>query len=102
MSVTFHLIKYLINNNLNETLQSTHKSGHSFEIDLAQVKIILWCQLIKVSQYYLFFWICLLLLDKVDQNVRLVFQVKYMIGFDLFWNNGSRECLFMVYYLTFR
>ena len=37
-AVVFHLNKYLINNNLNESLQSTYKSGHSTETALVQVK----------------------------------------------------------------
>jgi len=34
----FNLNKYLINNSLNESLQSTYKRGHSTEIDLVRVK----------------------------------------------------------------
>ena len=33
-AVAFHLNKYLINNNLNESLQSAYKSGHSTETAL--------------------------------------------------------------------
>ena len=46
--VAFHLNKYLINNNLNESLHSAYKSGQSTETALVQVKN--WCQLIKVSK----------------------------------------------------
>ena len=38
MIITFHLNKYLINNNLNESLQSAYKSGHSTETALVRVK----------------------------------------------------------------
>ena len=31
----------------------------------------------------------------------MVCQVKYFNGFDPIWNNALRECLFMVFYLTF-
>jgi hypothetical protein len=34
----FHLNKYLINNNLKESLQSAYKSGHSTETALVRVK----------------------------------------------------------------
>ena len=34
----FHLNKYSINNNLNESLQSDYKSGHSTETPLVRVK----------------------------------------------------------------
>ena len=34
----FHLNKYLFNNNLNESLQSVYKSGHSTETALVRVK----------------------------------------------------------------
>ena len=44
-AVYFHLNKYLFNNNINESLQSAYKSGHSTETAL-----ILCCLLIKVSQ----------------------------------------------------
>ena len=37
-AVSFHLTKYLINNNLNESLQSANKSGHSTETTLVRVK----------------------------------------------------------------
>ena len=37
-AVVFHLNKYLINNNLNESLQSAYKSRHSTEITLVRVK----------------------------------------------------------------
>ena len=37
-AVAFHLNKYLINNNLNESLQSAYKSGHSTETALVRVK----------------------------------------------------------------
>ena len=36
--IAFHLNKYLINNNLNESLQSAYKSGHSTETALVRVK----------------------------------------------------------------
>ena len=36
--VAFHLNKYLIINNLNESLQSAYKSGHSTETDFVRVK----------------------------------------------------------------
>jgi len=37
-AVAFHLNKYLINNNLNELLQSAYKSDHSTETTLVRVK----------------------------------------------------------------
>ena len=37
-AVVFHLNKYLINNNLNESLQSAYKSGHSTETALVRLK----------------------------------------------------------------
>ena len=37
-AVVFHLYKYLNNNNLNESLQSAYKSGHSTETALVRVK----------------------------------------------------------------
>ena len=37
-AVVFHLNKYLINNNLNESLQSAYKSGHSTEAALVREK----------------------------------------------------------------
>jgi len=37
-AVACHLNKYLINNNLNESLQSVYKSGHSTETALVRVK----------------------------------------------------------------
>jgi len=36
--VAFHLNKYLINNNLNKSLQSAYKSGHNTETALVRVK----------------------------------------------------------------
>jgi len=46
--------------------------------------------------------------DTVDHNVlfsrlkdMLVCQVKYLNGVDPIWNIAHRECLFMVFYLTF-
>jgi len=38
MAVVFHLNKYLINNTLNESLQSAFKSGLSTETALVRVK----------------------------------------------------------------
>jgi len=70
-------------------------------------KIILWYQLINVSQYYLLFWTCL---QPLIQLTRMYFslgwnthfcQVKYLNGFDPIRNNASRECLFIVFYLIF-
>ena len=40
-TVAFHLSKYLIINNLNESLQSAYKSGHSTETALVRVKSII-------------------------------------------------------------
>ena len=40
-AVAFHLKKYLINNNLNESLQSAYKSDHSTETALVRVKSII-------------------------------------------------------------
>ena len=37
-AVAFHLNEYLINNNLNESLQSAYKSGHITETALVRVK----------------------------------------------------------------
>jgi len=37
-AVDFHLHKYLINNNLNESLYYAYKSGHSTETALVRVK----------------------------------------------------------------
>ena len=37
-AVAFHLNKYLVNNNLNESLEYPYKSGHSTEIVLVLVK----------------------------------------------------------------
>ena len=37
-AVVFHLNKYLININLNESLQSAYKSDHSTETSLVRVK----------------------------------------------------------------
>ena len=37
-AVAFHLNKYCINTNRNETLQSAYKSGHNTETTLARVK----------------------------------------------------------------
>ena len=37
-AVAFHLNKYLINNNLDESLKSAYKSGHSTETSLVRVK----------------------------------------------------------------
>ena len=45
--------------------------------------------------------------DTVDHNIPLgkktclVCQVEYLNGLDPIWNNALRECLFMVFYLTF-
>jgi len=36
--IAFHLNKYLINNNLNESLKSAYKSGHRTETALVQVQ----------------------------------------------------------------
>ena len=41
MAVALHLTKCLVNNYLNESLQSTYTSGHSTETALVPVKIIL-------------------------------------------------------------
>ena len=49
-AVAFHLNKYLINNNLNESIQSAYKSGHSTETALVRVKNDIMMLLIKVSQ----------------------------------------------------
>ena len=38
-AVAFHLNKCVINNNLNESLQSAYKSGHSTETAWVRVKI---------------------------------------------------------------
>ena len=40
-AVAFHLNKYLINDNLNESLQYAYKSGHSTETALVRVKMML-------------------------------------------------------------
>jgi len=37
-TVAFHLSKYLINNNLKESLQYAYKTGHSTETALVRVK----------------------------------------------------------------
>jgi len=104
-AVAFHLNKYLINNNLNESLQSAYKNGHSTETALFQVKNDIMTSTDQgnpgMSAAF----------DTVDHNV-LFSRLKDMFGlsgkvldidtgFNPIWNNAPRECLFMVFYLTF-
>jgi len=49
-AVAFHLNKYLINNNLNKSLQSAYNSGHSTETALVQVKNYIMMSVDQVSQ----------------------------------------------------
>ena len=101
-AVAFYLNKYLINNNLNESLQSAYKSGHSTETALVRVKndikpVIL--VLLDLSAAF----------DTVDHNV-LFSRLKDMFGlsgrvlewFISYLEQAPRECLFMVFYLTIR
>ena len=75
-AVVFHLSKYLIiNNNINESLQSTHKSGHSTEtavhdiiMSIDQSKPVL-LVLLDLSAAF----------DTVDHNIHFS-RLKYMFG----------------------
>jgi len=67
-------------------------------------KIILWWQLIKVSQYYWFFCTCLrhwirliIIYLSLGWKTCSICQVKYVNRFKANWNNTPRECLFMVF-----
>jgi len=58
-------------------------------------KIILWCQLIKRSQCYLFFCTCLqlnIISFSPGRKTCLVCQVKYFNGFDPTCNNAPNSC----------
>jgi len=79
MAAVFDLNKYLINNNLNEPLQSAYKSGDSTETALIRVKSDI---MMSIDQSKL---VILVLLDlsaafhTVDQYV-LFSRLKNMLG----------------------
>ena len=60
--IAVHLNKYLINNNINESLQSAYKSDHSTETTLVRMKNDI-----------------MMSFDTVDHNV-LFYRVKDMLG----------------------
>jgi len=96
-AVAFHLNKYLINNNLNESLQSAYKTGHSTETALVRVKNDIMMSIDQGKP------VILVLLDLSAARLKNMFGLagKYSNGLDPIWNNAPRECLFIVFYLTF-
>jgi len=71
-AVAFHLNKYLINNNFNESLQSAYKSSHSTETALIRVKNDI---MMSIYQGKTVTFVLLDLSAAFDHNA-LVFQVK--------------------------
>jgi len=108
-AVAFHLNKYLINNNLNESLQSAYKNGHSIETALIRMKNDIMMSIAQCKPVIIVLLDLSDAFDTVDHNVLfcrlkdifLICQVKYLNSFDPIWNNAPRESLFMVFYLTF-
>jgi len=65
----FHLNKYLINNNLNGSLQSAYKSGHSTETALVKVINGIMMSIDKGETVISVFLDLSVAIDKVDHNV---------------------------------
>ena len=78
-AVTFHLNKYLINNNLNESLQSANKSGHSTETALVRVKNDIMMSINQGKPVILVLLDLSAAFDTVDHNV-LFSRLKDMFG----------------------
>ena len=68
-AVAFHLNKYLINKNLNESLQSAYKSGHSTETALVRVKNDIMMSIDKGKPVILVLLDLSAAFDTVDHNV---------------------------------
>jgi len=106
-AVAFHLKEYLMNNSLNETLESAYKRDHSTEIALVLVKNDI---MMSVDQVKLVLLVLLDLpaaVDTVDHNVlfsRLTdmscLSGKVLESFRSYLE--LRECLFMVFQLILR
>ena len=78
-AVAFHLNKYLINNNLNESLQSAYKSGHSTETALVRVKNDIMMSIDQGKPVILVLLDLSAAFDTVDHNV-LFSRLKHMFG----------------------
>ena len=78
-AVAFHLNKYLINNNLNESLQSAYKSGHSTETALVRVKNDIMMSIDQGKPVILVLLDLSAAFDTVDHNV-LFSRLKDMFG----------------------
>jgi len=78
-AVTFHLNKYLINNNLNESLWSAYKSGHSTETALVLVKYDTMMSIDQGKPVILVLLDLSVAFDTVDHNV-LFSRLKDMFG----------------------
>jgi len=78
-AVVFHLNKYLINNNLNESLQSAYKSGHSTETALVRVKNYIMMPTDQGKPEILVLLDLSAAFDTIDHNV-LFSRLKDMFG----------------------
>ena len=78
-AVAFHLNKYLIINNLNESLQSAYKNGHSTETALVRVKNDIMMSIDQGKPIILVLLDPSAAFDTVDHNV-LFSRLKDMFG----------------------
>ena len=69
--VAFPLNKYLISNNLTESLKPTHKSGHSAETTLVRVKKDIIMLIDQGKQVWLFVMDLSAIFDRVNHNALL-------------------------------
>ena len=104
-AVAFHPNKYLINNNLNESLQPVYKSGHSTETAVVRVKTYIMISIEQGKPVILVLVDLSAAFDTVDHNVLFsrIIDIFGMSGkvLDPIWNNAPRKCLFVVFYLRF-